>query len=327
MSKQDKPPIYTNRNGPDSELPHYSSYRNDQQMYFEGSSPKSWEIVILNRYFVDGFRIFVSLDAAEKFEVFKKNKAPEVIELQTAGIGVPIFKAITPLIPLTTKFLTFRRYVPTNLHPFDIEKDYYNFCTVKKKLHVGYDSFLFDFVPDPNQPKLNFQIIMFAHSTLPINDYIYNGEKHRWIDESIMRGFRERFFVKYGFKHTILGKDQTSLCDSWDGQSEKLDKSMTNPYLKNYLKTKFSLTSRFIKPEYYGVQITGILGEMEAFFLDTGYAELKLDDIYNTSPYVDYESINSLNIDALVHICIATCLKRRKDIIEDSRKRSNGGGG
>ena len=69
----------------------------------------------------------------------------EIIQLQEQGIGVPLFKAVTSYIPLATKFITFRRYVPTNLHPFDIDKDYYDYCIVKRKLHVGYDSYIFEF--------------------------------------------------------------------------------------------------------------------------------------------------------------------------------------
>ena len=120
-----------------------------------------------------------------------KNKTPEIIDLQEQGFGVPILKAITPNVPFTNKFLTFRRYVPTNLHPFDIDKDYYEYCVVKKSIHVGYDTFIFEFKPDPNVRKSDFTITMFSHSQLPINDYIYKGNKHRWVDETHGKGFRK----------------------------------------------------------------------------------------------------------------------------------------
>ena len=88
-------------------------------------------------------------------------------------------------------------------------------------------------LPDPKQPKLNFQVILFSHSILPIHDYIYKGERHRWIDESNLRGFKARWQVKYGFKHTYLIDGQPALTDNWDGKSDKLNKDK-NPYLDNF---------------------------------------------------------------------------------------------
>lgn len=357
MSKQDPPPDYTNRTSdnynPDTtdnhnipppftthpievHPPPFSSSTSPNirvPAYFQNQTTSGWTIVINNRFWTDGFRIFVSEDASNKFDAFKKSKNPEIIQLQEQGIGVPLFKAVTSYIPLATKFITFRRYVPTNLHPFDIDKDYYDYCIVKRKLHVGYDSYIFEFTPDPKQPKLNFQVILFSHSILPIHDYIYKGERHRWIDESNLRGFKARWQVKYGFKHTYLIDGQPALTDNWDGKSDKLNKDKKNPYLDNFLKMKLSVLSRFPKQEYYGPHCTDTLGEAEAFF-KLGYAELKIDDLGRGIPEgddvngvdVNYESIFSIPEDELVTICIATVLKRQKDIEEEKknrRKRSN----
>lgn len=356
MSKQDSPPDYTNR-ASDNYNPHETDNSippaftpnslevhpppfslssppppppppPDQHnfhvpAYFQNQITPAWTIVINNRFWTDGFRIFVSEDASNKFDAFKKSKNPEIIQLQEQGIGVPLFKAITSYIPLATKFITFRRYVPTNLHPFDIDKDYYDYCIVKRKLHVGYDSYIFEFTPDPKQPKLNFQVILFSHSVLPIHDYIYKGERHRWIDESNLRRFKELWQVKYGFKHTYLIDGQPALTDNWDGQSDKLNKNKKNPYLDNFFKMKFSILSRYPKPEYYGPHCTDTLGEAEAFF-KLGYAELKIDDLgkgYSQNDDVNYESIFSIPEEELVTICIATVLKRQKDIEEEKKNR------
>ena len=329
--KSDIPPEYTNKssdNYEDEFPPDFSTLeQHELPEYFQTTKNPGWTIVINNRFWLDGFRIFVSLDAAYKFSIFKKNKTPEIIDLQEQGFGVPILKAITPNIPFTNKFLTFRRYVPTNLHPFDIDKDYYEYCTVKKTIHVGYDAFIFEFKPDPNVRKSDFTITMFSHSQLPINDYIYKGNKHRWVDETHGKGFRKRWSMKFGFKHTVLRSDQLSLTDNWDGKSDKLNKTINkNPYLEGYLKKMFSVSARLPKHEYYGNLCSDTLGETEQFF-KTGYAELKIDDIANPNSNVNYETIFSLTEDHLVTICIATVLKRQKDIEEDRKRSSSGGGG
>ena len=95
---------------------------------------------------------------------------------------------------------------------------------------------------------------------------------------------------------------------------------------------KFSVLSRFPKQEYYGPHCRYI-GRSRSFF-KLGYAELKIDDLGRGIPEgdddngddVNYESIFSIPEDELVTICIATVLKRQKDIEEEKknrRKRSN----
>lgn len=321
MGKPEVPPEYTNR--PYNELSYDQPppIVGDEPVYFESAAPRGWSVTINNRFWTDGFRIFVSKDSAEKFKAFKNNSNMHIIDLQRQGIGIPLFKAIDPLNPVTTKFLTFRKYVPNQTGRFDIDKDFYVYCQVRKKYHIGYNSYVFDFTPDPNSSKANFQIVMFSHSTLPINDYVYKGEVHRWIDESFRRKFKSYFQVKFGFKHSVLRSGQPSLVDSWDGRTDKLDKNKPNPYLKSLFKMKLSPSARLPKPEYYGERCTAILGEAESYF-HLGYGEVRIDDLYNPDPDVDYESVLSMHDDALVLVCVATVLKRQKDIEEDARNRS-----
>ncbi|KAI5965620.1 uncharacterized protein KGF55_000982 [Candida pseudojiufengensis] len=294
-------------------------------IYFKDVSPRGWTIVINNRFWTDGFRLFVSKDASEKFDAFKKQStSPHIIDLQRQGIGIPLLKAIVPLNPATTKFLTFRRYYPNLDGPFDVDKNYYDFCVVRKHYHIGYNSYVFNFVPDRNDASKNFSVTLFSHSTYPIHDYLYNGQKHRWVDESYIHYFAKLFQVKFGFKHTILLPNQPSLCDNFDGKSDKLTKSKDNPFLSSYFKSKFNFKTRVPKPEYYGPICSAIVGEAEQYF-KLGYAEIKIDDMRNFDPSVDYNSILSVDEDVLVMICIATVLKRQKDIIEDAKKRNGGG--
>ncbi|KAG7666005.1 uncharacterized protein J8A68_000435 [[Candida] subhashii] len=299
-----------------------------QPLYFSNLSPQGWSFVINNAFFGGRYTIFVSKDASDKWNVFKKNNTPEVKDLQAQGYGIPLLKGICPLNPFTTKFLTFKRYLPTADHPFDVEKDHYEFCVVNVNQHFGYKTFIFHFRPDPEQRKLDFELMVFMHSGLPIVDYIYKGEKHRWIDETAGHGFRMQWQVKFGFKHCVLSENQPSLTDNWDGVNHKLNKS-PNPLIEGTIATLFSMSSRwssrFPKNEYYG-EGRGVFGEAEPFF-KLGHAELNVDDIYNQSASVDYESIFSVNQDVLVDVCVATVLKRQRDIDEESRHHSSSGGG
>ncbi|CAK9441274.1 uncharacterized protein LODBEIA_P51430 [Lodderomyces beijingensis] len=295
-----------------------------QPVYFESASPRGWTIVINNRFWTDGFRVFVSRDACDKYEAFKKSSNEHVQDLQNQGIGIPLFKVVNPVFPINSRFLTFRKYTPNAIGgPFDVDRDFHEYCVVKKRYHIGYDSYIFEFHPDPNNPKADFSFVMFSHTSLPINDYIYKGERHRWIDESYIGGFRKRFQVKFGFKHTELRPEQPSLCDNWDGVSDKLDKKkQPNPLLDSFWKNKLNAFSKFAKPEYYGSHCSAILGEYESYF-GLGHAEVSIDDVYNSSADIDYESTRSVHEDASVLICVASVLKRQKDIIEDRKKRSS----
>ncbi|EMG48437.1 hypothetical protein SBY92_003337 [Candida maltosa Xu316] len=323
MGKIDEPPVYTNRpidekKGEEAPPPPFTEA---VPHYFQDNKSPGWKIVINNRFWTDGFRIFVSNDASNKFDIFKKkNTSPEVVELQEQGFGVPLFKAVTSFISVSGRFITFRRYTPTNLHPFDVDRDYYDYCVVTKSVHLSYDTYTFKFTPDPKNPSLNFKVVLFSHSILPIHDYIYKGERRRWIDESNLMNFRLQWQVKYGFKHTVLTPDQVSMTDSWDGKGDSLDRKKQNELLNGLLRKTFSISAKYPKPEYYGPYITDVLGEAEAFF-KLGYAEVKIDDTGNPNTNVNYESIFSLREDDLVTICTATVLKRQKDIVEDNRRR------
>ncbi|RCK59072.1 hypothetical protein Cantr_07390 [Candida viswanathii] len=335
--KSDIPPEYTNRPGKKDDCndlddlpPDFSTLEHPHQLpaYFQTMpTVPGWTIVINNRFWVDGFRIFISLDSARKFSAFKNSANPDVISLQEQGFGVPVFKAITNSVPFLSKYITFRKYTPTNLRPFDVDRDYFEFCVVRRYAHVGYDTYVFEFHPDLGDKTREFTLMMFSHSQLPIHDYLYKGVKHRWVDETHGKGFRKRWSMKFGFKHTILDPAQPALTDNWDGKSDKLDKEKKkNAYLGGYLRNMFSVSAKYAKAEYYGPLCSDTLGEEEHYFT-RGFAELRVDDVGNPDLNVNYETIFSLKEDDLVSICVATVLKRQKDIEEQNRRSSNGGGG
>jgi hypothetical protein len=315
--------------------PHFSTIQHNELPTYAQSRRKSgWNIVIRTRVLVDGYRIFVSPDAANKFNEFKKKKkrSHEITQLQKQGYGVPLFKVTSSYVPFSKKFLTFRKYAPRKgVHSFDENKDYYDYCTVIKTTHIGYDSYIFEFSPDPDAPWLNFTVVMFSHNILPINDYIFRGRKHRWVDETRLLS-KERQ-AKHGFRHTILSPSQVSLTDNWDGTSDRLTRNTENVYLTDDIERCASMSygatnvgfPRHAKAEYYGQNFSRILRVSEPT-VRTVSNEVKIGDVNDRKKDIDYESIFAIDEDDLVTICIAAVLKRQKDIqnkIEMAAKASH----
>ncbi|KAI5955253.1 hypothetical protein KGF54_001814 [Candida jiufengensis] len=291
--------------------------------YFQEVPLKNWSIVINTRYYKDGL-VFVGNRSINKYELCKtKKNDPQVIKLQQQGIGIPLFKVEVSSNPLSSKYLIIKRHLPDPQTSFDIDKNYYDYCIVKKFSQTGYTSFVLNIKPDPTNDKTNFQITLFSHTTFPIYDYNYKGQRLRWIEESGKPFFYRLNQVKYGLKHTILSPEQPSLCDNWDGIGNKLN-NKPNPLLKSYIKSKIHPDSDAVKPEYYGTTNNAVFGEAQVEFElgKLGLAELLINDIYNTNSNVDYDSLFSLNEECLIMICMASVLKKVKDINAEIWKQS-----
>ncbi|EER35556.1 predicted protein [Candida tropicalis MYA-3404] len=319
------PPNYTPSNTINAEEapPDFSTIRHQElPSYAQTRKNSGWSIVIKNRLLIDGYRIFVSDDAAKKYKAFKKNKNRENLALQQQGYGVPLFKVVRSFVPFSKKFLTFRRYIPSNLHAFEENSDMYDYCSVAKTSHLGYDSYIFEFVPDPTMPWLNFRVVMFSHSILPISDYFFRGRKHRWIDESslLSSNTKQEGFTG-GFRHTILSPHQVSLTDNWDGMGDVLSREIVNPYLSDDFDRYSSLPlgstniggQGNLKPEYYGRNFSRIHRIVQPTVTTTSN-EVRIGDVNNRRDDVNYETIFSVDEEELVMICMATTLKRQKDI-------------
>ena len=327
MSKPEAPPPYTNRHlEDDASYIQPPQQAGDEPVYFEDAAPRGWTVIINKRRWNDGHKIFVSKDAAEKYETFRESSNEHILELQRNGIGMPLLKTDLPFSPFSSKFLTFSKYIPNKDGRFDDSKDFHVYCDVRRSIHRGYNTYVFNFIPDPDSPDQNFQIFMFAHSTYPICDYKYKGQVHRWVDVSSQAKSKSYNEIKYAFKHTVLNPGQPSLVDNWDGCSNKLDKTKPNPFLKSMFKLKLTTGLRLPKPEYFGKHCPAFLGEQRARFR-TGYGQVKIDDLYSTDPNVNYESVLSMHDDALVLVCVATVLKKQKDNDEDARTNGSYGFG
>ncbi|CAK9441271.1 uncharacterized protein LODBEIA_P51400 [Lodderomyces beijingensis] len=151
-------------------------------------------------------------------------------------------------------------------------------------------------------------------STFSINVYLYKGIRHRWIKETSGGEIRRQGRTKFKFGHFILADGQPSLCDNWDGKSDALDKkSKFNPLLVSPFKSLFKSSAP--KPEYYGISSLGALIESK----QDSFGVLNFEDVCQCpDPGANFESIYSVDEDDLVHIYIATVLKRVRDAVEKS---------
>ncbi|KAG7666003.1 uncharacterized protein J8A68_000433 [[Candida] subhashii] len=265
--------------------------------YDEVAANRGWNFVIRNAVTGAGFNIFVSKNSYQTYLEMNKETSEDVVRQKILqGLGIPMFRVTGSLGAINMKPLTFKKYVPDNERPFNVHKDYKTFCVVKKKVHIGYNSYVFRFTPKPENPKEDFQIVMFSHSILPISDYIYNGETHRWVHED--------YHHVYQYRHTRLEKNQPALTDTWDMHSTKLHK-IGSPFFQN---SKFMNTFKretHNTREFYGTGSKSTLN-MTSVNTISGYAELRVKIptlISNT------EDISEVSLDELVKICVATVLK------------------
>ncbi|RLV96352.1 hypothetical protein JA1_000251 [Spathaspora sp. JA1] len=264
-----------------------------------------WNFVIRNSVTGTGFNIFLSKNAYFQFlQINKYNETEDSRDMQIQGVGIPMFRVTGSLSAINIKPLIFKKYVANKHRPFNAHKDYYQFCAVKKKSHVFYASYVFKFTPDIEDPSQDFQVVMFNHSSLPISDYVYKEEKHRWIQEDTNQ--------KYQYRHTILDSGQESLTDGWDGQSDKLKRTWKSPLFSSNSSFGSTFPRKQIIPtgEFYGSNCSSILN-MTSVNTVSGYAELKSRDEHEE--YLrDYQEISEVPLDHLVQICIATVLKTEK---------------
>ncbi|EGW35491.1 uncharacterized protein SPAPADRAFT_58733 [Spathaspora passalidarum NRRL Y-27907] len=272
--------------------------------YREVFGAPGWNFIIRNSVTGAGFNIFLSKKAYHQYLKINQNETDDARDMHIQGIGIPMFRVTGSLSAINPKPMIIKKYVANTERPFNAYKDYQQFCTVKKKVHSVYTSYTFKFTPDIEDPSQDFEVVMFSHITLPISDYIYRGEKHRWIHEDTKQ--------THQYRHTILESSQESLADGWDGQSDKLKRVWTTRrFVQNasFIHT-FGRMHKLPTDEYYGSGCSSILN-MTSVNTISGYAELRARDEQEGS-LRDYDEISEVPLDHMVQICIATVLKTAK---------------
>ncbi|KAK6455919.1 uncharacterized protein RJT20DRAFT_51706 [Scheffersomyces xylosifermentans] len=289
--------------------------------YFDANS---WKFVICNKTFSRDLNVFVSADSIDKYRAFRKAKADKspigvsryANELQLAGIGVPLLKVQVHPFHFN-KFLTIQKYYIDHksfpLRGFDPKVDFYDFCKVQRYRQGSYTTYELCFTPDPNDKQKNFQVVVFAHKTLPISDYIYKGNRYRWVREG------RKWSFEYNYSNFLLDPEQHSLTDNWDRKTNRLDTTLdpNNPLIGGGFMSKLFSTTTDRERYYSSIQL-GSLRELNKFILFGEYkqrAQYTMGDIYNSAnDYVNYESIDSVNLDALSMLCTGLLFKREEDV-------------
>ncbi|KAK6454993.1 uncharacterized protein RJT20DRAFT_54137 [Scheffersomyces xylosifermentans] len=299
-----------------------------QPQYFDVDNVdfgNGWRFMICNKVFSQDLTVFVSSDSIGKYKAFKKTirdgpmtgAAKYARDLQFSGIGVPLLKVDSHTFHLN-KFLTIQKYYidqkKFGLRGFDPSTDLYDFCVVNRFKHGSYTSYEMNFTPDPNDRRKDFQIVVFAHSILPIADYVYNGNRYRWIREG------RNWSFEFNYSNFLLDSKQHALSDNWNKKTNKLESSIdpNNPLVGGFFGKFFSIKSRTERECYYSSMRLGSLDEKRTFSIFGDFkqkAQYTMGDIYNTDNIpVNYESIHSVNLDALTRLCMGLLFKREEDI-------------
>lgn len=263
-------------------------------------------IIFKNRAMFDGYRIFLSEDACEKYETFKVGCYNRTIDkLMQQGFCIPIFNVVAPYMSNDGPFLSFKRYVPTMNHEFDIDKDYFEFCTVKQKRYVDYITYTFKFMPNPNDKTSDFTIFMISHPRYAIHDYIYRDERHRWFYEVSEFKVNNSSGLKHDLKHTILNWNQPSLIENRNIYKDKLNIKIKDLFIG--------------RDSFGGISNGDVLSDYNYYYSGKKKTSLTIGNFHWLNSSVDCGSVLSLTNDELVTICVAAVLKRDKDLQEISK--------
>lgn len=307
------------------QAPHYQP-RNEKELppdYYTSTNPEhGWDFIVCNSSLLHKLTVFVSSDSVGKYKSFKDNMnagpLSPINDLQAQGLGVPLLRAETHSFSIN-KFLTIYRFHTDNaIRGFNKNTDYgaAPFCEIKKSRHWAYDTYTLTFKPKNSRP---FKVWLFAHSTLPISDYQYNGIRYRWIHD------RKYFQYYESYRAFRLEPNQPTMLSNWSG-GDFLD-SRKNPLVGNKLSQFIDPRSRKPKDKYFSdhevgrldkLKKKGILGRLQET------TKILLPDMSNSGyRNVNYDSIHSVTIDVLVHLCTGLVLKRIEDIKEEKRRSNN----
>ena len=317
-SHEDDPPNYHEAGPPSNPPVNEKEFPPD---YYSSANPEhGWDFIVCNSGFLNGLNVFVSSEAVGKYKSFKDNSNVElsshINDLQAQGLGVPLFHCETHSFSMN-KFLTITRYHTNNaaLKGFNRKTDFTPFCKITKHHHSSYYTYILTFTPNPNDPNENFKVWMFSHRSLPIREYEYKGVRYRWI--------HSKKYVSYleSYRACRLDPNQPAMLDNWTG-GDTLN-SQSNSLVGNKFSQLVKPSSRKPKEEYYSENEVGKYDELKKRSLFGRLQEstrILLPDITNTcNSDVNYDSIHSVHLDVLVHLCMGLIIKRHEDIQEDNR--------
>lgn len=212
--------------------------------------------------------------------------------LTSEGYGMPLFTTHTYYF--SSKFMSFKKFFVPNDGSFEKETHFEEYCLVKRTIGLRCSVYTLEF--------LDKKIMMFYHKILPIVDYRYQGNIYRWVREKKYKT------EKYLFTLLQLGPERGySMVDSWDETTSTLLKNHPMTRLENV----FSLDARKPKPEMYEDSIA--IGELrENSKLGNHRTQISLENTHSS----DYDNINSIDEDMLVHLIAGMVIKRQVTIFQ-----------
>ncbi|CAK9442317.1 uncharacterized protein LODBEIA_P60600 [Lodderomyces beijingensis] len=277
----------------------------------------------------DGFvcAAYVSSDSKKKYDKSKTYTDDELRVLQQNGIAITLLKWLCDKRVDDHLLMEIYTFIPPQFGTQDFENEYKLFGTVKRYCYPWYDCFVFQIYPDPTRPdqhQISFNL--FSHAVHPISDYIYNGERHRWVDEEkynasfmyhqhhhhhrkrSMGLFRSK--PEYEFQHTLLRHDQPSLTDFWNGRDNYLEMDSSSPLLNPAPGKKGTMLGDFYGWQDFG-KLTVKSGRCPVLTIRDTQARSDLDP----------ECVMSVGTDALVSACISKVLLHQKIRLGDDPQR------
>lgn len=285
---------------------------------YDQSSGKilSWDFICLEQAITDNFTLYTSLDAQEKYKLFKNAKGSEdyirARDLQQNGFALPVLQANRTLFKLN-KFLTIYKFRPppaAGTRLFSKKEDRYVFCKVERRWSIGYTRYILEFTPDFDNPNRKFTVTMIEHSRKPIIDISeFNGKRLRWT-------YSRYFFsgTHWAYNLNVLPPDTPSLTDNLTSENKVnsknplLGSSWGNVLIPRSRRGYVYESNHCVGKLYDALQIIG--------FKSTKFTFQKHTMDTNLSP----ESIFSVDEETMVILCIAAVIKRIEEIKADARK-------
>ena len=302
-----------NFNKMEIEQQYNSDHRNGDQppMYSEKFQNEefNWNFFFAERFLRSNNLIFASVDDFYKHRSAEKAKDEEsdcsIEQLQQSGKAMPVLNVTYGHVTKAFVGCYLKAYIctrPKMGNKFNKDVDKSLFCKVKYTFTWQFKCHIFNFSPDCTDKSKDFEIVMITHKRKGISDFVYKGEKYRWLRNSdFMKG-------KDKWAHTLqkLSEGMLSMVDEFDNHNKpKVRSEFKDTFFKSLL-PNLSKTN----PRYLSNQIVGEVSDIREFSFVWNDVSTRFSyscDIFN---HELGGSIPEVPLDAVVFLCMAAVFKK-----------------
>ena len=282
----------------------------------------NWNFVCNEKLIKLSNLVFSSEDDFRKYKSMKgvKDKEQErmVAQLQQAGKAMPVLDVNYGLVSkafVGTYLTVYKCTIPKNGRLFDRKHDRFEFCKVKSTFTWQFRRYTFSFTPDPNEKSKNFEIVMVSHKRQQISDFLFNGERYRWLRKIGIRVTKD----KWAYTLQKLPDSMPSMVDEFnENQKPVTNKEFKSSFLKSLLPDRWNANSKYLTNK--------VIGEVA----DTRHFNLIWNDVSARFSYNSYipknevkESVTEVPFDALVFLCMSAVLKKVEYDHEERERYAN----